>query len=56
MSLQVTKPITLCSASALDFIKTFCFLHFQDIKFPQISTQYLSLSLGEPAQSQSVSE
>ena len=57
MSSHVAKAIARYSASALDLATTSCFLLFQDIRLPQIKTQYLEvehLSVGEPAQSTSV--
>ena len=44
------KAMTLYSASVLDLATTFCFLLFQDTRFPPTSTQYLEvnhLSIGE---------
>lgn len=54
MSLQVVKVIALYFASALDPTTTVCFLIFQDIRFPPMSTQYPEvdrLSIDEHAQS-----
>ena len=56
MSSLVTKAMALYSALALDLATTFCFLLFQETKFPPINTQYPDvdrLSLGKPTQSAS---
>ena len=52
MSSHVAKVIARYLASALDLATTSCFLLFQDIKLPQMNTQYPDverLSVGEPA-------
>ena len=56
-SSQVVRAIARYSASALDLATTFCFLLFQEMRFPPMRTQYPEvdlLSLGDPAQSASV--
>ena len=57
MSSHVAKAITQYLASALGLATTSCLLLFQDIRLPQIKTQYPEverLSVGESAQSASV--
>ena len=57
MSSHVAKAIARYLASALDLATTSCFLLFQDIKLPQMNTQYPDverLSVGEPVQSVSL--
>ena len=56
MSSHVAKTITRYLALALDLATTLCFLLFQDIRVPQINTQYTEverLSVDELAQSTS---
>ena len=57
MSLHVAQAIARYTALALDMATTSCFLLFQDIKLPSMTTQYPDverLSVGEPAQSTSL--